>query len=45
MEIILKTSGVVNPKADTTDESEKTYLSYLTSVMDADRITEICSSE
>ena len=29
-----------NIKADTTDESEKTYLSYLTSVMDADRITE-----
>lgn len=29
-----------NIKVDTTDESEKTYLSYLTSVMDADRITE-----
>lgn len=29
-----------NIKADTTDESEKDYLSYLTSVMDADRITE-----
>lgn len=29
-----------NIKADTTDESEKAYLSYLTSVMDADRITE-----
>lgn len=29
-----------NIQADTTDESEKAYLSYLTSVMDADRITE-----
>lgn len=29
-----------NIKDDTTDESEKAYLSYLSSVMDADRITE-----
>lgn len=35
-----KTVTPGNIKADTTDESEKTYLSYLTSVMDADRITE-----
>lgn len=37
---VLWTVALRNIKADTTDESEKTYLSYLTSVMDADRITE-----